>query len=135
MIVADSSFIVEALLSGGDEFLGETFVAPDFAVNEVANAFFVQQHSLHAIDDGRPYVEKLFEAIDAESLSIVTSSQGLVRDAYDIASRRGGSPYDCLFIALALKGNLELRTRDRRQAALYQAEKSMQGQEERRPEV
>ena len=131
--MADSSFIVEALLSGGDEFQGETFVAPDFAINEVANAFFVQEHSLHSIEDGLPYIERLFEAIDAESLSIVTSSKELVKDAYDIASRSGGSTYDCLFVALALRGNLELKTRDRRQAGVFQAEMSRQGKEEGDP--
>lgn len=99
-------------------------VAPDLAVHEVTNALYVQQYVLNAIKDGLAYVEKFYEAVDARALEIVTSSKDLVGEAFEIASRNGGTTYDCLFVALALRMNLELRTIDKKQARIFESERS-----------
>lgn len=121
--MADSSYLVESLLATGDEFEGETMVAPDLAIHEVTSALYVQQFVLNAIKDGLAYVDKFFEALDAQALEVVTSSKALVSEAFEIASRNDGSTYDCLFVALALRLNLELKTIDKKQARIFESEK------------
>jgi predicted nucleic acid-binding protein len=116
-------------LADGAEFEGESMVVPDIAIPEVMNAIFVQHHVLHLIEDGRPYLERLFRIIDAELIEVVESTKDLILEAYQIAARNRGATYDCLFIALALRTNLQLKTRDRRLAEIMETEKSrkMQG--------
>ncbi|HEV2226876.1 MAG TPA: type II toxin-antitoxin system VapC family toxin [Nitrososphaerales archaeon] len=98
-------------------------VAPDLAIHEVTNALYVQQHVLNAIKSGLSYVDKLFEAVDAQALEVVASSKALVGEAFEIAIRNGGTTYDCLFVALALRMNLELRTIDKKQARIFESER------------
>ncbi len=122
--MADSSFLIESLLAAGDEFEDEIMVAPDLAIHEVANALYVQQYVLNVIKDGLAYVDKFYEAVDARVLEVVTSSKALVGEAFEIASRNAGTTYDCLFVALALKMDLELRTIDKKQARIFESERS-----------
>lgn len=122
--MADSSYLVESLLATGDEFEDEIMVAPDLAIHEVVNALYVQQHVLNVIKDGLVYVERFYEAIDAKVLEVVTSSKALVGEAFEIASRNAGTIYDCLFVALALRMDLELRTIDKKQARIFESERS-----------
>ena len=99
-------------------------VVPDIAVPEIMNAIFVQHHVLHVIEDGFPYLERLFRIIDSELIEVVECTKDLTLEAYQIASRNGGATYDCLFIALALRTNLQLKTLDRRQAEIMDTERS-----------
>lgn len=122
--MVDSSYLVESLLVTGDEFEDEIMVAPDLAIHEVANALYVQQHVLNIISDGFAYVDKFYEAVDAKVLEVVTSSKALVGEAFEIASRNAGTTYDCLFVALALRMDLELRTIDKKQARIFESERS-----------
>jgi len=98
-------------------------LVPDLAVYEVVNALYVQQDVLHIIDDGLPYIDALYDIVGADVLHVVASSRDLLRDAYSLAARYGGGTYDCLFVALALRADLELRTHDRRQARIFEEEK------------
>ena len=121
-------------MAEGAEFEGDSMVVPDIAVSEVMNAIFVQRHVLHLIEDGRPYLERLFRIIDAQLIEVVECTKDLVLEAYQIANRNGGATYDCLFVALALRTNLQLKTRDRRQAEIMETERSrnIQGGHSRR---
>jgi predicted nucleic acid-binding protein len=123
-IVADSSYIVERLLERRGDWGQEELIAPDFAVPEVVNAVLAQQSVLHSLKDGTPYVESLFEAIDAASLRLVSVTKSLVEDAYGIALRNGGAIYDCIFVALALRYGSEMKTNDRRQEQVLAGERS-----------
>ena len=96
---------------------------PDFAIAEVMNALYVQAGSLHLIEDGRPYLKRLFDIIDTDEIRVVACSEELTAAAYEIASRSGSAAYDCVFVALALASGLELVTRDRRQAEILRAER------------
>lgn len=122
--MGDSSLVVDGLLEAGSEFTGEPILVPDIAVAEVVNALFVQERVLHHIEDGRPYLDRLFQVVDAEVVQVVASSRDTVLDAYRIAARNGGAVYDCLFVALALRLGLPLKTRDKRQAAIMDRERS-----------
>lgn len=125
MIVADSSVIVEELLSGGGEWGKEQYIAPDLAVAEVVSVLTAQRRALNALGDGLPYVRLLFEAIDASSLRLERVSESLAAEAYGIALRNDESIYGCLFIALALKYGARLATRDPRQEAALAKELSL----------
>lgn len=121
--MADSSFVVEALLGEGSEFEGEPLTVPDIAVAEVMNALYVQHHVLHLIEDGAPYLERLFKIIDVGAVQVVPSSIDVVLDAYQMASRHRRGTYDCLFVALALRSNSQLKTKDKGQAKLMEEER------------
>ena len=123
MIVADSSIIVESLLTGQEVFEADRFLAPELAIHEVSNALFVQHRVLHRIPDGLPYLMRLFEAVASDSLILVPSTKELALQTYEIASRTGVTVYDCVFIALALQKGMQLRTLDRKQAQIFESEK------------
>jgi predicted nucleic acid-binding protein len=122
LIVADSSYVVEGLLSGGALFANDRTLVPDLAVHEVANALFVQQRVLKKIPDGTPFIELLFEAIDSGLIRVVAISGSLISMAYEIAARYDAALYDCVFVAVALTTGLGLKTRDERQRKVYEAE-------------
>ncbi|MDG7007273.1 MAG: type II toxin-antitoxin system VapC family toxin [Nitrososphaerota archaeon] len=115
--------MVEGLLNGQDEFASERFLAPDLIVHEVANTLFVQHRVLHTIPDGLPYVERLFRAIETGSLILVPVTEDLAVAAYKIASGNAAAVYDCVFIALALQREMQLKTRDRKQAEILELER------------
>lgn len=114
--------MVDRLLEGGAELEAEPVLVPDVAVPEVMNAIYVHDRVLHLIGDGAPYLDRLFRVIDAELIRVVECSRELVLEAYQMASRHGGGAYDCLFVALALRSGARLKTRDRRQAKIMEAE-------------
>jgi predicted nucleic acid-binding protein len=124
LIVADSSYIVERLLESRRGWGQEELIAPDFAVPEVVNAVLVQQRVLHSLKDGTPYIKSLFEALDSDSLRLVSVAEPLVKDAYGIALRNGEAICDCIFVALALWYGSELKTNDRRQEQVLASERS-----------
>ena len=124
MIVADSSYVIDYLLSQGTTTGEEQMVAPDLVVYEVANAIFVRERILHLTDSGRRYVSALFKAIDASVIELVDSSEGLMKEAYEIAARNNAAVYDCVFVALSLRSGLHLETRDTRQMKIFELEKA-----------
>ena len=97
-------------------------MTPDVAVPEVMNAFFVQEHVLHLIEDGAEYLDVLFDLVESEQIRVVATSRGLMQEAYRIASRQKGGTYDCLFVALAKEMKLRLLTIDARQARMMEIE-------------
>ena len=103
-------------------FAEEASVVPDLAIHEVVNALFVQEHVLHRIRDGVPYVRLMYEAIEAKLITVVGGSESLIEDSYEMASRTGSAVYDCVFVVLALSTGQELKTHDEKQKKLYDAE-------------
>ena len=87
-------------------------VVPDVAVAEAMNAFYVQEHVLHVIEDGRPYVERMFKGVEAGSIEVVRCSKDVALKAYEISVRSGTAVYDSIFVSLALKLGAELKTLD-----------------------
>jgi predicted nucleic acid-binding protein len=114
---------VEGLLHGQEEFASEKFLAPDLVVHEVANALFVQHKVLHSISDGLPYLDRLFRAIESGSLTLVPVTEDLAIAAYEIAIGNAAAVYDCIFVALALQREMQLKTRDRKQAEILEHER------------
>ncbi len=126
-MVADSSYVVDRLLRKRAEFVEEQFMAPDILVPEVVNAILVQQRVFHRLEDGLPYMEAFFDAVDVDSLRLVKVTGSLAGEAYEIALRNNEAIYDCLFVALALSYGEGLKTNDRRQARVYEKELEVRG--------
>ena len=122
MIVADSSYVVDALLSGQADFGKEPTIVPDLAVYEVVNAIYVREKVLGKLDHGLAYLEAFFEILDSSLLEVVGSTWDLMSEAYEIGSRQGAATYDCVFVALALRTGSQLLTRDRRQLTIMEKE-------------
>ncbi len=91
------------------------------------NAIHVQDHLMHVIAGGDRYIDALFDFIEAGQVMIVPSSRDLVLEAFRIAGRQKGAAYDCIFVALALKAGVELKTRDQGQARIMEAELKLLG--------
>jgi len=124
LIVADSSYIVDALLSGQKDFGKEPTIVPELAVYEVVNAILVRERVLRNLDHGLAYVKAFFEILDSSLLEVVGTSGDLMSEAYEIGSRQGEAIYDCVFVALALRTGSQLLTRDRRQLDVMEREKA-----------
>lgn|GEM_PF-6669609 len=92
-------------------------------VLEVANTLFVQHNVLHNISDGLPYLDRLFRAIESGSLTLVPVTEELALAAYEIAAGNAAAVYDCIFVALALQREMQLKTRDRKQAQILELER------------
>jgi predicted nucleic acid-binding protein len=127
LIVADSSYIVDGLLNGDEEFGREPMIAPELAVYEVVNAILTRERVLGVKQLGVPYVGALFQVIEASLLEVVGSSEGLMTEAYEIASRNGVGVYDCVFVALALRTGAPLMSHDRGQLKVLEREKARRG--------
>jgi len=127
LIVADSSYIVDALLGENVGFGTEGMIAPELAVYEVANAVLVRERILRLSGTGQKYLAALFQAIDASLLEIIHASASLVEEAHEIAVRNQAALYDCVFVALCLRSGLSLKTRDGAQLSILEKEKARRG--------
>ena len=122
MIVADSSYIVDALFGGEGGFGGEPAIVPELAVYEVVNAILVRERVLGTLEHGLDYVRAFFGILDASVLEVVGTTGDLMSEAYEIASRHGEAVYDCIFVVLAVRTGSPLLTHDRRQAKVLEKE-------------
>jgi predicted nucleic acid-binding protein len=89
----------------------------------VANAIFKQEHLLHELKGGQKYIDLLFELIESEALQVIRSSQSLMRSAYELAEKHNDVVYDCVFVVLALRLGVELKTHDGRQERIMGLER------------
>ena len=119
MKVADSSFIVEALLKK-KELLEEedSLVTPDLAVHETCSTIWKHQCLLKDLDDGLPYISILYGLIESGKIRVIPTGQELMERAYSLAAKKRLPVYDTLFVALSLELGLKLATFDQRQAEL-----------------
>ena len=122
MIVADSSFVVDALLSNEAGFGREPTIVPELAVYEVVNAIYVRERVVGRQDHGIAYLRAFFEILDSSLLEVVGATGDLMSEAYEIGTRHGAAIYECVFVALALRTGSQLLTKDRRQLAILEKE-------------
>ncbi len=122
--MADSSYIVSALLSQEETLGGDRMIAPNLAVYEVANAILVRERVLHLTGAGERYLGALFRAIEASVIELVDLSEGLMKEAYEIAVRNQAAVYDCVSVALCLRSGLALETRDSAQLKILERERT-----------
>jgi predicted nucleic acid-binding protein len=115
--VADSSFIVEALLKR-KELFQEDLVTVDLAVYESVNSIWKHQFLIKDLSDGLPYVSVLYGFIESGRIRVIHPGEELMARGYSLAAKNKLSIYDAIFIALALELDLELATFDKHQAEL-----------------
>ena len=78
MIVADSSFLIEAILRDADLFMGEVFVAPDLALNEVVNVIWKHEALIRDLHEAPKYLDVVDDLISSEAIVLVRPDGDLI---------------------------------------------------------
>jgi predicted nucleic acid-binding protein len=123
LIVADSSFLVQAILRDAELLAPDRIVTVDLALHEVTIAVWKHEHVIKDIKQGISFVKILLELIDSGEITLVTPTRKMVERAYHLTAKHKTSFYDCIFVALAVETGLGLRTMDREQEKVMKAEK------------
>jgi predicted nucleic acid-binding protein len=121
-VVADSSYITAALLE--DALLlekDELLLSPDIAFYEVIHAIWKHQVVLRKVVDTRRHVDSFLRLIDSGKIQLLKPDMKIVHQAYDLAVEKKTGFYDAVFVAIAKELAVELRTFDKKQAAIFKA--------------
>ncbi|HEX7482213.1 MAG TPA: type II toxin-antitoxin system VapC family toxin [Candidatus Bathyarchaeia archaeon] len=122
MIIADSSFIVEGLLKNKELLVNDQIVAPQLVEYEVTNAIWKHEHLLKDLEDGKSYLSIFYGLIEAGIITILSPNEGIMQESYLIAKRQGITLYDAVFVSLAIKLGLTLRSFDKVQIRALKSE-------------
>jgi len=123
VIVADTSYIVEGLLCNKELLSRDQIIAPELIIYETTNTVWKHENLLKSIQNGEAYLSLLFGLIGSGRITIVSSDENLIQNAYAAAKRNGITPYDAIFVCLAVKLGIVLKTLDRKQEEVYEKEK------------
>ena len=118
MIVADTSYLVEAILRNAELFKGEIFVAPDLALYEAVNVIWKHEALIRDLEDAAGYLTIMEELISSEAIRLIRPDAKLVQDAYNLSIKHKTPFYDTIFVTLAMRLKLELRTFDKAQTRI-----------------
>ncbi len=99
-------------------------MAPGLVAYEVTNAIWKHEHILKDLENGEPYVSIFYGLIEAGKIKILTPNEELMQESYSIAKRQGITLYDAVFISLAIKLGLTLKSYDRVQIRALKSENS-----------
>jgi predicted nucleic acid-binding protein len=99
-------------------------VAPELVVYEVTNAIWKHEHLLKDVENGKLYVSIFYGLIEAGKIKILTPNEELMQESYSIAKRQGITVYDAVFVSLAIKLGLTLKSYDRVQIRSLESENS-----------
>jgi predicted nucleic acid-binding protein len=125
MKVADSSYLIEALLREASLLENEVFVAPDLTLYEVINTLWKHQTLLKDLHNSTERIHLFHELITSEIIQLVRPDRKLLDEAYSLSLKHQQPIYDTIFIALALQLGLELKTFDSRQSKTLLKEKNL----------
>ncbi len=100
-------------------------VAPELVVYEVANTIWKHEHILRDLEDGESYLSLFYGLLNSGRITTLSPSADLMRESYAIAGRNRIPIYDAVFISLALKLGVDLRTYDRVQKRALNAESEL----------
>jgi predicted nucleic acid-binding protein len=123
MIVADTSYIVEAILRDASLLENETIITPDLALYETVNTIWKHEILIGDLKDASRRIDLLLELISTGTIQMVRPDEKLVKDTYAFSTKHRVPVYDAIFVALALRLGLELRTFDNRQIDVLSREK------------
>jgi predicted nucleic acid-binding protein len=99
-------------------------VAPELVVYEVTNAIWKHEHLLKDVENGKLYVSIFYGLIEAGKIKILTPNEELMQESYSIAKRQGITVYDAVFVSLAIKLGLTLKSYDKVQIRSLESENS-----------
>ena len=88
-------------------------MAPELVAYEVTNAVWKHEHLLKDLENGKPYVSIFYGLIEAGKIKILTPNEELMQESYSIAKRQGITVYDAVFVSLAIKLGLTLKSYDK----------------------
>ena len=118
--MADSSYIVEGLLSKKENLSKDQIITPQLAVYEVANAIWKQDCLLKKLQDGQVYLGYFYGLVDSGKIVVMHPNENLMHESYLMAKGNNIAMYDSIFICLAIKLGLTLKTLDNRQAKIFE---------------
>ncbi len=99
-------------------------MAPDLVVYEVTNAIWKHEHLLKDLENGKLYVSIFYGLLEAGKIEILTPNEELMQKSCLIAKRQGITIYDAVFVSLAIKLGLLLKSYDRIQIRALESENS-----------
>jgi predicted nucleic acid-binding protein len=99
-------------------------VAPELVVYEVTNAIWKHEHLLKDLENGKPYISIFYGLMEAGKIKILTLNEELMQESYSIAKRQRITLYDAVFVSLAIKLGLPLKSYDRIQIRALKSENS-----------
>lgn len=121
-VIADSSYIAACLLEDASLLeKDEILLSPDIAFYEVIHAIWKHQVLLKRIIDARRHVDSFMHLIDSGKIQLIKPDSNVVYQAYDLAAEKKVGFYDVVFVALAKELAAELKTFDKKQAAIFKA--------------
>jgi predicted nucleic acid-binding protein len=123
MTVADSSYLVEAILRNASLLEDDTFIAPDLALYEIPNTMWKHQILFADLKEPSPFFDLFFQLLESETIQLVRPDARLLKHAYALSVKHRSSLYDTVFISLALDLGLELKTFDDNQKRILSEEK------------
>jgi len=121
--VADSSYLIEAILRDAKLLENEAVVSPDLVLYEVVNALWKHETLFHDLQDSQARIELLSDLISNQRVQLVRPDRELLNQTYALSAKHRQPIYDCIFIALALQLKMELVTFDRKQSAILSEER------------
>jgi len=119
---ADTSYIVEGLLRDKTLLEGEELLTPELTLYEVANTLWKHERLLQDIPSGLEYLNILMSLVELGGIIIVRFDKKLAAASYQLAVKHGITVYDSAPIAIALSTGLTLKTFDKQQKRVFEAE-------------
>jgi predicted nucleic acid-binding protein len=123
MKVADSSFLIEGLLRNADLLENETLIAPDLALYEVVNTLWKHEILTRDLKDAAVRIDLFADLIANQKVELLRPDRKLLIKAYALSVKHKIPTYDTVFVALALRLGLELKTFDTRQSMMLSQER------------
>jgi predicted nucleic acid-binding protein len=99
-------------------------VAPELVAYEVTNAIWKHEHLLKDVENGKQYVSIFYGLMEAGKIKTLIPNEELMQESYSIAKRQGITLYDAVFVSLAIKLGLTLKSYDKVQIRALRAENS-----------
>ena len=104
---------MEGLLKSKALFTKDRIVAPELVLYEVTNSVWKHEHLLKDLEDGKPYLSIFYGLINSGKIVIISPSEALMQESYSIAKRNDMTIYDAVFVSMAIKLDLALKTFDK----------------------
>lgn len=122
--MADTSYIVEAILRDASLLEAETIITPDLTLYETVNTLWKHGTLIGDLKDPSLHVDLLLELISAGAIQLVRPDEKLLKETYALSAKHKVPVYDMVFVALALELSVELKTFDSKQADILSKERA-----------
>ena len=104
-------------------------MAPELVEYEVTNAIWKHEHLLKDLKNGKPYISIFYGLMEAGIIKILSPNENIMQQSYSIAKRNKIAVYDAVFVSLAIKLDLALRSYDGVQILALKSENNNQAQQ------